>query len=110
LIGRNDVFSVDVEGAVASPASLLLENLTSAPQAIVMSDLAYGAPSDVITLRSEETRSIPLDLVGSHGWYDRQFVAGGQTLRIAGHVENGEASYSDPAAGGPGPLRLGTSA
>ena len=46
------------------------------------------------------------DLAVSQGWYDLQFAAEGQTLRLAGHIETGAGSYSDPAAGGPGPLRL----
>lgn len=49
---------------------------------------------------------LPLDLADSHGWYDRPFGAGGQTRRAAGHIETGRASWSDPANGGPGPLRL----
>lgn len=105
LTGRSDVFSASVEAAAAGPA-LRLENLTPTPQSIAMTDRAYDAAPAVIRLKGRETRSIRLDLTGSHGWYDRQFVAGGQSWRVAGHIENGEASYSDPSAGGPGPLRL----
>jgi phospholipase C len=108
LTGRSDMFSASVEGA--APASLRLENLTSAPQSIAMTDRAYGAPPAAIMLAGGETRAIRLDLADSHGWYDWQFVAGGQAWRVAGHLENGGASYSDPAAGGPGPLRLASSA
>ncbi len=108
LTGRSDIFSVNVEGDAAS--SLRIENLTSMPQSIAMTDRAYGGAPDVIGLAGGEARSIPLNLTDSHGWYDRQFVAGGQAWRVAGHVENGKASYSDPAAGGPGPLRLTSSA
>jgi phospholipase C len=104
LTGRGDIFSVSLRGGIAAPPSLLLENLTLRPQSITMTDRAYGASPDVIVLASGEARSIPLNLTASHGWYDRQFVAGGQSWRMAGHVENGSASYSDPAAGGPGPL------
>lgn len=101
LTGRSDIFSASVDGG-----ALRLENLTSASQSIAMTDAAYGATPEVIALRGGEARSIRLDLTNSHGWYDRRFVAGGQTWRVAGHVETGAASYSDPAAGGPGPLRL----
>ena len=80
------------------------------PQSIAMTDRAYGAAPDVIQLDGAEVRTIRLDLTKSHGWYDRQFAAGDQTWRIAGHLENGTASYSDPAAGGPGPLRLASTA
>jgi phospholipase C len=106
LTGRGDIFSASVEGGMASPPSLRLENLTATPQSITMTDRAYGAPPAMIALAGGETRAIRLDLADSHGWYDRQCVAGGQSWRMAGHVENGGASYSDPAAGGPGPLRL----
>ncbi|WP_298745269.1 hypothetical protein [uncultured Brevundimonas sp.] len=49
---------------------------------------------------------LPLEPADSHGWYDRQFETGGQTWRAAGHIEMGRTSWSDPAGGGPGPLRL----
>lgn len=110
LTGRSDIFSASVEGGIAAPPRLLLENLSSTPQVIAMTDRAYGASPDVIMLAGGEARSIRLDLTDSHGWYDRQLVAGSQSWRMAGHVEDGEASYSDPAAGGPGPLRLASSA
>lgn len=101
LTGASGVFSIGIEDG-----QLRLENLTAEPQSISMTDQAYGAAPEVITLRAREARSLRLDLSASHGWYDRQFTAGGQIWRIAGHVETGAASYSDPAAGGPGPLRL----
>ena len=110
LTGRSDIFSASVRGGIVAPPSLRLENLTSTPQSILMTDRAYGAAPDVIKLAGGEVRSIRLDLTNSHGWYDWQFVAEGQAWRLAGHVESGEASYSDPAAGGPGPLRLASSA
>ncbi len=75
-----------------------------------MTDRAYGASPAEIVLAGGEARSIALDLTKSHGWYDRQFTAGGQTWRVAAHVATGEASYSDPAGGGPGPLRRTPSA
>jgi phospholipase C len=105
LAGRADIFSVSIE-AGEGPALLIVENLTPARRSITTTDRAYGASHHVVALAGGETRRIPLDLVKSHGWYDLQFVAGGQTWRMAGHVENGKASYSDPAAGGPAPLRL----
>jgi phospholipase C len=100
LTGRADVFSVGIDGA------LHLENLTSKPQSITMTDRAYGTAPTVIELAGGATRKIPLDLTNSHGWYDLHFTAAGQSWRIAGHVEDGRSSYSDPAAGGPGPLHI----
>lgn len=101
LTGRSDIFSTSMDGA-----SLSLRNLTSVPQSIVMTDKAYGAAASTITLGGGETRAIPMSLKDSHGWYDRQLAAAGQSLRLAGHLEDGTASYSDPVAGGAGPLQL----
>jgi phospholipase C len=110
LTGRGDIFSVSIEGGMATPSSLRLENLTAMPQSIAMTDRAYGAAAQVFSLAGGEARSLALDLTKSHGWYDWQCEAGGQVWRMAGRVENGKASYSDPAAGGSGPLRLDRSA
>lgn len=106
LTGTANIFSVSIEGGIGARCSLRIENLTPVHQSIAMTDRAYGASPEVITLAKGEVRRIRLDLKASHGWYDRQFVAGGQGWRMAGHLENGEPSYSDPAGGGPGPLRL----
>ncbi len=96
LTGRSDIFSASVDGGATVPPSLRLKNLTSTPQSIAMTDQAYGAhaPDAILMLAGGETQTIRLDLTHSHGWYDRQFVAGGQAWRMAGHIENGEASYS----------------
>lgn len=110
LTGRGDIFSVGIEGDIATPSSLRLENLTATRQSITMTDRAYGAPAQIFNLAGGEARSVRLDLMKSHGWYDWQCEAAGQVWRMAGHVENGKASYSDPAGGGPGPLRLDPSA
>ena len=106
LTGPSDRFAVSVEGGRVAPTALRLENLSSAPLSIAMTDRAYGAANEVVRLASGETRTLSMALTDSHGWYDRQFEAGGQTWRVAGHVETGRASWSDPANGGPGPLRL----
>ena len=105
LTGRSDIFSVGIDGGAAMPA-LVIRNLTSTRQSIAMSDRAYGVAPATIVLTGGETRRVRLNLTASHGWYDRQFVAGDQVWRMAGHVEDGKPSFSDPAAGGAGPLRL----
>lgn len=107
LTGRGDIFSVGIDTR-RGVTRLRIENLTDEPQAIAMTDKAYGAEPAVIKLSGGQARSIEADLSGSHGWYDRLFVAGGQSWRMAGHVGNGKPSLSDPAAGGPGPLRVET--
>ena len=110
LTGRSDIFSASLASGAGRMPAILLENLTGATQSIAMTDRAYGAPAETIMLAGGETRRIRLDAAKSHGWYDRQFVAGGQTWRMAGHIEDGKPSFSDPAAGGAGPLRLASTA
>jgi phospholipase C len=104
LVGAGRAFSVGVD-MVDGGARLRLENLQRASLAIAISDQAYGAPAQVATLDAGESREIPLDLAGSYGWYDLKCEADGQIWRLAGHIEDGQASLSDPAGGGPGALR-----
>jgi phospholipase C len=106
LTGRSDIFSAGITGARGAAPVLEIRNLTPAALSIAMTDRAYGAAPAGIAMAPHETRRIPLDLRSSHGWYDRQFAAGGQTWRIAGKIEDGRPSFSDPAAGGPAPLHL----
>jgi len=114
LTGRCDIFSVGIEQgpagkAHATRALLHVLNLTNGSLSITMTDRSYGTPGQVIALAGGETRSIRVDLAQQHGWYDWQFATDGQIWRMAGHLENGMASFSDPVGGGPGPLRLGKS-
>lgn len=103
LTGAHGVFCVGVEVEGGAP-TLRCENLRSAPLAIGIRDQAYGAPPQTVRLDAGERREIPLDLAGSHGWYDLRCEADGQVWRLAGHVEDGQASFSDPAGGGAGAL------
>ena len=99
-------FSASLDGAGLRRPALRIANLTAAPLLIRMIDAASGASPADVRLKAGETQLLPLDLSGSHGWYDRQLVTEGQTWRRAGHVEDGQASFSDPALGGPALLRL----
>lgn len=104
LTGRSDVFSASLHLGPDGPR-LGLENLGRDALALTISDQAYGARPQALRLEPEERREVPLDLSGSHGWYDLRCEAKGQVWRLAGHLENGLASFSDPAGGGPGALR-----
>ncbi|MBC7166187.1 MAG: phospholipase C, phosphocholine-specific [Phenylobacterium sp.] len=110
LVGRSDLFSAALDETSGDRPVLRLTNLSPDNLTLAMSDMSYGAPPEVIALAPGEVRAHRLDLAESYGWYDRSFSAAGQTWRIAGHVEDGAPSYSDPAGGGPGPLRLATAA
>ncbi|MCJ2189118.1 phosphocholine-specific phospholipase C [Novosphingobium beihaiensis] len=106
LQGRADRFSARIEASHAGKAELVLVNLTQAPLSVALEDSAYGQPATVIALKPGDAVRKPLDLSASHGWYDLGLTAQGQFWRMAGHVESGKASFSDPAAGGTGPLSL----
>lgn len=110
LTGRADRFTAGVARGAGGRAMLSLRNLTAAPLTVTMTDRAYGAAPAEIALKPGQTQRMALDLSASHGWYDRLLVAEGQHWRIAGHLEDGKPGFSDPAAGGLGPLvveRLG---
>jgi phospholipase C len=64
---------------------------------------AYTGESSRWLLRPEETFEGDVSLDQFHGWYDLIVtVAGDPTFsyRLAGHVETGKDSFSDPALGG----------
>lgn len=80
-------------------ANLLLRNLLSASQTVSMRDMSYGLPAQHLTLAPGEGRSVGVDLGASHGWYDLLIEGEGNSVRLAGHDEDGQASFSDPAVG-----------
>jgi phospholipase C len=57
-----------------------------------------------IELRAGETRALNWPLAPTGGWYDLWLEADGSTRRLAGRVETGADSISDPAMGGPAQL------
>lgn len=106
LTGRADCFSASVHGGLTAQITLRITNLDRKAVSITMTDMAYGAKEQIVAVDPGQVHELALDLAASHGWYDRQFSADGQVWRVAGHVETGQPSYSDPAAGGAGPLEL----
>ena len=79
---------------------------THDPVTVRLADEAYGKPAQTLTLKTGEIRDIVFDLAGSHNWYDFSLVGDGFALRFAGHVEDGNPSFSDPAFGGAAPLKV----
>ncbi|MCJ2178936.1 phosphocholine-specific phospholipase C [Novosphingobium album (ex Hu et al. 2023)] len=106
LRGRADRFSARIEVSHAGKAELVLVNITREPLPVALADMAYGQTYAAVALKAGATVRQPLDLSANHGWYDLGLAASGQSWRMAGHVENGKGSFSDPAAGGAGPLTL----
>ncbi|MDN7490711.1 phospholipase C, phosphocholine-specific [Burkholderia sp. AU31652] len=71
---------------------------------VTVTDVAYGSAARTLTVPAGQRIEARWDLSCSSHWYDLQFaVAGnaGWTRRIAGHVETGKPSLTDPAAVAP---------
>lgn len=76
---------------------LNFHNGASAPHILRVEDKAYGNPHRQIRLDPGETREMDFDLQSSHHWYDIAVHDGLHQWRLAGHVENGQVSMTDPA-------------
>ncbi|WP_175998996.1 phosphocholine-specific phospholipase C [Burkholderia stabilis] len=79
-------------------------NAGAAALTVTATDAAYGGAARTLTIPPGKSVEAHWDLSCSSHWYDLQFaVAGnaGWTRRIAGHVETGKASVTDPAAVAP---------
>jgi phospholipase C len=87
-------------------ALLKKKNMGEEDLTVLVGDLTYGAPQQKVLLRARgtaaDTSSTVLELDRSQGWYDVQIRVSGAAAferRLAGHVENGYESFSDPAMG-----------
>ncbi len=90
--------------AAAGAVVLTLTNPGPAPVTATVTDLAYGAPLRSATLLPGATLEQPWPLARSGFWYDLSVTIAGrpdETTRLAGHVETGAPSITDPAATAP---------
>ena len=105
-IGSNsatlDVVSKYDQGEDIGAIELRITNLAANPADISVLD-AYTGKTRTKHLQSSHSLEIELELEQFGGWYDLIVtVSGDATLkyRLAGHVETGRDSISDPALGG----------
>ena len=89
-----------------SGSALTLINSDNAPIALTIQDESYGVASQSLTLAAGGNKTLALELKQSHNWYDISLQGDGFAHRLAGHIENGQPSFSDPALSGPATLRL----
>ncbi|MBP2157529.1 MULTISPECIES: phosphocholine-specific phospholipase C [Asticcacaulis] len=107
-----EVYEID---AWLKGAQLRLGNPSfKAPQKITLTD-HYGGREQVFYMAPQPPHkdghmtvyeTVTLDLGATSGWYDVTLKGDGFHQRLAGHVENGQPSLSDPLAFGPAPLKL----
>lgn len=77
--------------------ALHFHNHSSNFQAVHISDCSYGQASRFLKLDRGSSAHIIWPLEKSHHWYDLEIKTDTHTWRLAGHIETGEASFSDPA-------------
>ena len=97
-----------ITGAVAT-GNLSLQLTNTDPHrslAVIVEDMTYGGEARRVNLTrakdNDGSADLTFDLKRSFGWYDlRVRVKGAPRFeqRLAGHIETGRASYSDPCMG-----------
>jgi phospholipase C len=78
-----------------------LANSSPTPVSCRINDTAYGGKPRTLIVPAHGTLDDAWEIATSHHWYDLTVTAGNSTWRMAGHVENGQTSFSDPAAVAP---------
>jgi phospholipase C len=87
-------------------ATLHLSNPRASAETVRVVPGAYpdAMPAQSLRLEAGEQYEIDLRLAETAGWYDLWIIAEGSAQRLAGRIETGLDSASDPAMGGPAPL------
>ncbi|MGC9205618.1 phosphocholine-specific phospholipase C [Acidithiobacillus sp.] len=76
---------------------LRIRNLATESRSLSIKDISYGSHDKQLRLDANETKEIDFALQSSHHWYDLAISDDTHQWRIAGHVENGRPSLTDPA-------------
>jgi phospholipase C len=80
---------------------LRLHNVSARALTVRIKDEAYGGAGHTLTIGSGASAEWLCNLRASHHWYDLSVNAERHHWRLAGHVETGRESYSDPASAEP---------
>jgi phospholipase C len=86
--------------AMAAPRGNIrvrLRNGDDRAQTVTLRDASYGRGEQSVGLAAGSTQELLWDLQASHHWYDLIISTGQHQWRLAGHVEDGRESVSDPA-------------
>ncbi len=77
--------------------ALSLDNSREAPARLTLGQDQYGANSPLtLTLAPDTQKGATWPAAESHGWYDFTIEVDGATIRLAGRIEDGQHSVSDP--------------
>ena len=88
---------LDSEGENDGSLRLILRNRGGEPIDLRIEDRSYGEPTHRLQLATGETRRISWPGAKGRHWYDLELSTASHSWRLAGHVENGNESWSDPA-------------
>jgi phospholipase C len=94
-----DDSAVEVESASAPGGDIRLRLRNGGDRAMTVSvrDESYGRGEQRVSLTPGGAQELLWDLQGSYHWYDLIVSAGQHQWRLAGHIEDGRESFSDPA-------------
>ena len=91
--------ALEVSSAATSAGSIGLRLYNRGRRSLLATvrDESYGQGERRVAVGPDETREILWDLRPSHHWYDLGISLDQHHWRLAGHVEDGHESVSDPA-------------
>lgn len=99
------ILTLKTEDNVANGSlKVMLHNLTAHGQTLTVRDNAYGQKKQFLSLAPHQTLQHVVNLAHSDHWYDLSISVHHhpeQETRLAGHVETGKASRTDPALADP---------
>lgn len=76
---------------------LSFHNQTNQSRQLRIVDRAYGQKNRQLLLDAGQRKDLDFPLQSSHQWYDLEIDDGQHQWRLAGHVENGRTTMTDPA-------------
>ncbi|MBU2737259.1 phosphocholine-specific phospholipase C [Acidithiobacillus concretivorus] len=88
---------IDTQGTKTGDIQVLLYNAGADTLPIEVTDPVYGQGARKIQLAAGQTRELHWNLQPSHHWYDLMISTPQHQWQLAGHIENGDESFSDPA-------------
>jgi len=98
VLGPGDCpLEIAAKAAARGDIRLHLHNRCGRALAVTVRDTSYGCGEHSIQMPPGAARELTWDLQSSHHWYDLTVSADQHQWRLAGHIEDGCESVSDPA-------------
>lgn len=88
---------IDTQGTPSGDIRVMMYNASPETLSIEVTDPVYGKPSRKLNLGAGQTQEMFWNLQASHHWYDLKISTHRHQWHLAGHIEDGQESFSDPA-------------